>query len=438
VLINFDGGDVTLRCLDALRKTDYPADRMEVVVVDNASVDGLTWVIREQYPEVHLIESLTNEGFARGNNLALQDLTDVDLVALVNNDTIPEPGWLWPLVEAVTSADDIGAACPKLVLRAPAVGVQLEAEADPAPGVPDRAVEVSGVRLDGSDAWDAARFDERFQPPEETGDGEWPRARWSAAVASLWFPIEDGEPAPRRLTVRLRAARDKTVTLRTPDRTQTVEVGTSPRWVTIPLTPFDVINNAGGALYTGWFGGDRGFLEPDLGQYDEPVDVFAWCGGAVVLRTDYLAEVGLFDPHFFLYYEDFDLSWRGRQLGWRYRYVPQSVIRHEHAYSSKEGSDFFRFWVDRNRRLALVKNAPAPVALRAAAGAVLGAGRNVVEHTIIRARQRRPPSPRWMRHRVRQLGSFSKAVPAMVSQRRELRRHRVVDDVAIESWMLSK
>jgi hypothetical protein len=43
-----------------------------------------------------------------------------------------------------------------------------------------------------------------------------------------------------------------------------------------------------------------------------------------------------------------------------------------------------------------------------------------------------------MRHRVRQLGSFSKAVPAMVSQRRELRRHRVVDDVAIESWMLSK
>jgi hypothetical protein len=118
--------------------------------------------------------------------------------------------------------------------------------------------------------------------------------------------------------------------------------------------------------------------------------------------------------------------------------VPQSVIRHEHAYSSKEGSDFFRFWVDRNRRLALVKNAPAPVALRAAAGAVLGAGRNVVEHTIIRARQRRPPSPRWMRHRVRQLGSFGKAVPAMVSQRRELRRHRVVDDVAIESWMLSK
>jgi hypothetical protein len=43
-----------------------------------------------------------------------------------------------------------------------------------------------------------------------------------------------------------------------------------------------------------------------------------------------------------------------------------------------------------------------------------------------------------MRHRLRQLGSFGKAVPAMVRQRRVLRRHRVVDDAEIETWMLTK
>jgi GT2 family glycosyltransferase len=148
--------------------------------------------------------------------------------------------------------------------------------------------------------------------------------------------------------------------------------------------------------------------------------------------------VGRFDPRFFLYYEDFDLSWRGRQRGWRYRYVPESLVRHEHAYSSKEGSDFFRFWVDRNRRLTLVKNAPAPVALRAAGGAVTGAGRDLAQHVVARARARRVPSPRWTLHRVRQLASFGKAVPAMLVERRQLRRDRVVDDDAIAAWTMTK
>jgi GT2 family glycosyltransferase len=191
-------------------------------------------------------------------------------------------------------------------------------------------------------------------------------------------------------------------------------------------------------LYAGWFGGDRGFLQPDFGQFDEPAEVFAWCGGAALLRREYLEQVGLFDPRFFLYYEDFDLSWRGRQLGWRYLYVPQSRIRHRHAYSSKEGSDFFRFWVDRNRRLTLIKNAPAPVAARAAAGAVVGTGRDFVDHVVARARDGRPPSPRWTLHRLRQLASFARWVPAMVDERRRLRRTRVVDDEAIATWTMTK
>ena len=59
--------------------------------------------------------------------------------------------------------------------------------------------------------------------------------------------------------------------------------------------------------------------------------MFAWCGGAVLLRRRYLDDVGLFDERFFLYYEDTDLSWRGRLRGWRYVYVPGAVVRHHHA-----------------------------------------------------------------------------------------------------------
>ena len=92
--------------------------------------------------------------------------------------------------------------------------------------------------------------------------------------------------------------------------------------------------------------------------------MFAWCGGSVLLRPAYLADVGLFDDDFFLYYEDTDLSWRGRSRGWRYRYVPEARARHVHAASTGEGSPVFQHYVERNRLLMLVKNAPPRLACR--------------------------------------------------------------------------
>ena len=79
----------------------------------------------------------------------------------------------------------------------------------------------------------------------------------------------------------------------------------------------------------------------------------------------YLQEVGLFDERFFLYYEDTDIAWRGRSRGWRYRYVPEARFRHIHAASSGEGSALFQHYVERNRLLMLVKNAPSRLALGA-------------------------------------------------------------------------
>ena len=95
-----------------------------------------------------------------------------------------------------------------------------------------------------------------------------------------------------------------------------------------------MINNVGSNLFSGGFGGDRGFLEVDEDQYEEPADVFAWCGGAVLLKRAYLDDVGTFDERFFLYYEDTDLSWRGQLRGWRYVYAPDAVVRHHHASSA--------------------------------------------------------------------------------------------------------
>ena len=79
----------------------------------------------------------------------------------------------------------------------------------------------------------------------------------------------------------------------------------------------DVINNAGGVVLREGYGADRGFQQPDRGQFDEPEEVFTACGNGLALRTDLGATVGWFDDDFFMYYEDVDLSWRFRARGCR-------------------------------------------------------------------------------------------------------------------------
>lgn len=444
VVLNFDGGSTTLRCLDGLRRLDWPAEALEVVVVDNASVDGLLWTLRSDYPEVRVIESLTNEGFARGCNLGMADLDGVDYVALLNNDAVPDPGWLRPLVEALEADPRVGAAASKILFADQVLAVTLTSPAF-VPGGADRrrlGVTVSGARLNGRDAWPDLVFDEGWYG-EEPGVGREPGRRWSRDRATVMVRVHSDQPddsLPRTLSLRLAAERAKTVTLTTEAARAEVEVDTEPQWVDVDLDGHrhDVVNNAGSGLFEGGYGGDLGFRELDRGQWDEPAEVFAWCGGAVLLRKEYLEEVGRFDPRYFLYYEDTDLSWRGRLRGWRYRYVPASLVRHDHAFSSGEGSDFFRYWVDRNRLVTLVKLAPWPLTARAVAVYIRETARIVRQEVVGPLGRLRRPHPHLSRQRMRSLLSAGRTLPYALTERRRIRQRRVVGDDEIVAWTVRR
>ena len=196
-------------------------------------------------------------------------------------------------------------------------------------------------------------------------------------------------------------------------------VGPDAEWidVAIPPEPFDVINNVGSNLFRGGFGGDRGFLEVDEGQYEEPADVFAWCGGAVLLRRSYLDEVGTFDERFFLYYEDTDLSWRGQLRGWRYVYEPGAIVRHHHASSAGVGSSLFLYSTERNRLLMLAKNAPARLAWRSGLGEVRRFMMSVARHYVLRPLTLRLPVRAEVAHRRRVCAGYLRLLPAMLRDR---------------------
>ncbi|HEY1571398.1 MAG TPA: glycosyltransferase [Pseudonocardiaceae bacterium] len=115
IVVNYRGADDTITCLRALRDDlDYPADRLQLVCVDNASGDGDARRIRAEVPGVTLVESDTNLGFAGGCNLGARHATG-EVLALLNNDARPDQRWARAAV-AVLRADPTVAAVASKVL----------------------------------------------------------------------------------------------------------------------------------------------------------------------------------------------------------------------------------------------------------------------------------------------------------------------------------
>jgi GT2 family glycosyltransferase len=430
VLLNYDGGETTIRCIQALHALDYPVNDLEIIMVDNASIDGLNWRVPRDYPRVKVIDNLVNEGFARGNNLAMWDLDKIDAVALINNDCIPDPSWLRELVDRMFRDEQIGATCSKMLFNKSVWGIEFTDITVP--------VCISNIRVDGLDSLPEIQFDERFDQTGLGADSSTPQ-HWMTKTSSFWVDDDQDESGSTTISVLLHSQSETQVTARSAGISEVLHVTTSPTWHSFVLKSRSrVINNAGGAIFAGFFGGDLGFKELDLGQRDTEQEVFAFCGGAVLLRKEFLQDVGLFDDTFFLYYEDFDLSWRGKRRGWRFVYTPKSVVLHEHAHSSGAGSPFFLFWVDRNRRLTLIKNAPFRAAAKATIGAFLWSARDCLNLIRQSQRARKPFPAEPLRYRLRQLGSFVKAIPAALRFRYRSAKSAKVPRRFVDDWLVSR
>lgn len=86
----------------------------QIVVVDNASSDGTCEIIENQFPDVQLIRSNTNLGFAKGNNAGILD-TDGDYVCLINPDVNVAPDCLGKMLEYMEREPSIGLLGPKMI-----------------------------------------------------------------------------------------------------------------------------------------------------------------------------------------------------------------------------------------------------------------------------------------------------------------------------------
>jgi len=449
VTVNYKRADLLPPCLEALAAQDLPAGSVRVWVVDNASGDGSVELLRRDFPWVRVFANQRNDGFAGGNNLALREV-GTPYVALVNNDARPEPDWLRRLIEPLEAAPPeakLGATTSKLVFLPRFLPLEL-ATPSFVPGTLDTrelGVRVYQVLVDGQDVTDQVLWDRLAYGPEGEGPG---RFRWTRPSGELLVPVDaDGNgaattAAPLRVTLRLAAETAKPVELTWAGGSATVKAGTEPGEAEFTVAQgvrlADVLNNAGSMVFGDGYGADRGYQELDRGQFERPEEVFTFCGASVCFRTEALADAGLFDDDFFLYYEDTDLAWRLRSRGWAIRYQPDSVVRHIHSASSEEWSPLFVFHVDRNRLLMLTKNARAALALREVLRYPLTTA-SLFLRGIAQARHthRRPPlRPTLLRLRV--MASYLRMLPRMLVRRRRIAARATVSRRELARWFVPR
>lgn len=249
VVLNYKTPALLERFLPSVLSTTYK--NAEVIVADNASPDHSVAFMKENFPDVRLIEMEVNTGYAGGYNECLKEV-EADYYVLLNSDVEVDAGWIEPMVDLATRDPKIAAIQPKL-----------------------------------RDAKKKSHFE--------------------YAGANGGFLDRYGYPFCR------------------------------------------------GRIF--------GELEEDMGQYDDPREIFWACGAALFIKADLFHEMNGFDLHFFAHMEEIDLCWRLKNRGYEIWSQPRSVVYHVGGGTLEEGSQMKYYLNFRNNLALITKNHPSPFVL---------------------------------------------------------------------------
>jgi GT2 family glycosyltransferase len=114
VILNWNGKDLTIDCLKSLANVIY--DNYKILIVDNGSNDNSVNMIKNQYPNVEILQLEKNVGYAAGNNAGFDHIknSNPDYVIFLNNDTTVDPNFIEPLIKPLIENSDIYQSVPKI------------------------------------------------------------------------------------------------------------------------------------------------------------------------------------------------------------------------------------------------------------------------------------------------------------------------------------
>jgi hypothetical protein len=115
IIVNYKTKDLTLNTLATVMAARRPKQKLEVILVDNASNDGTPAAVSRRFPAIKVIESKINLGFASGNNLGLRQAKGRYLL-LLNSDTLINKDTLVKMVKFMDENPKVGLATCRVEL----------------------------------------------------------------------------------------------------------------------------------------------------------------------------------------------------------------------------------------------------------------------------------------------------------------------------------
>ena len=113
IIPHYNGIRFLSTCFNALERQSYP--QLEIILVDNGSVDGSVELTRRSYPDVIIVELSQNLGLTGAVNRGI-DVATGDIIVALNNDTEVSPGWAQALVDRLQAYPDAGIVASKMLL----------------------------------------------------------------------------------------------------------------------------------------------------------------------------------------------------------------------------------------------------------------------------------------------------------------------------------
>jgi hypothetical protein len=113
VVVNYNGIQFLKNCFSSIYQQKFTP--YEVILVDNASIDGSAEYVRKNFPDVKIVIQSSNSGFAGGANTGIREAKG-EFILTLNNDTIAGPEFIEELFFPMISDPDVGMCASKMVL----------------------------------------------------------------------------------------------------------------------------------------------------------------------------------------------------------------------------------------------------------------------------------------------------------------------------------
>jgi len=455
ITVNFNGRKFLNKLFSSILNLNYSPEKLQVIMVDNNSMDGSVRFVKKKFPQVEIISLKENKGYAGGNNEGFKH-SKGRYIALINNDCVVDQNWLCEMISIFKQSADnsrIGAVGSKVVFYYQYLPLQMITSSKNGSGAYNSkksrrlGIKVYDVIVgdaesnngEGAVLNESIKYLDGFYPQETDENGE--NYRWTRDSAIMALPIENiSKDMDLQFKVSSYLSPNNLQLVAGEEIIGDIKVSRKAKIIRlkIPKKFFsyrkDIINSCGIKINRSFYSMDRGFESFDEGQYSRVEEVFGLSGSSFIMDRKMLEDIGCFNGSFFTYYEDIDLFWRSRLAGWKNFFTPKSLVRHFHCGTSKEWSHNFIYYVVKNRLLMIFRCGWTLLFVRSYAAFVLSNIINVISYMtgmLKGRRQNRIDIP----IRIKIFFELFYLLPRNLPDRIKIRRNNKIQDKSIKSWI---